>query len=138
MKTYIYAIDQIKRFTEIYEANEDNLKKFYHYAKIELSDEDFQKIINNGNYGLVDGEIVLVDNTEEEILNNKITEKQSLDYKINSLKINLNNTDYQVIKCYEAQLLSEPMPYNLQELLAQRKAWRNEINALEFEIAMLG
>jgi hypothetical protein len=138
MKTYIYAIDHVKRFTEIYEANEDNLKKFYHYSKIELSDQDFEKIINNGNYGLVNGEIVLIDNTEEEILNNKIAEKQSLDYKINSLKINLNNTDYQVIKCLEAKELEEEMPYNLQELLAQRKAWREEINALEFKISMLG
>jgi hypothetical protein len=30
------------------------------------------------------------------------------------------------------------MPYDLQQLLAQRKAWREEINQLEFEIAMLG
>jgi lipase chaperone LimK len=50
----------------------------------------------------------------------------------------LNGTDYQVIKCYEAQLGNDEMPYNIQDLLAQRKAWRDEINALEFEIAMLG
>jgi hypothetical protein len=30
------------------------------------------------------------------------------------------------------------MPYDLQELLTQRKAWREEINALEFELSMLG
>jgi hypothetical protein len=50
----------------------------------------------------------------------------------------LNNTDYKIIKCYEAQLSNEEMPYDLQELLGRRKAWRDEINALEFEISMLG
>jgi hypothetical protein len=57
---------------------------------------------------------------------------------LNELKKLLQDTDYKVIKCYEAQLGNEEMPYNLQELLAQRKAWREEINAIEFEISMLG
>ena len=57
---------------------------------------------------------------------------------LNELKKLLQDTDYKVIKCYEAQLGNEEMPYNLQELLAQRKAWRDEINAIEFEISMLG
>jgi DNA-binding transcriptional MerR regulator len=50
----------------------------------------------------------------------------------------LNETDYKVIKCYEASLLNEEIPYNLQELLIQRKMWREEINTLQFEISMLG
>jgi hypothetical protein len=58
--------------------------------------------------------------------------------RINDLKVMLSSSDYKITKCYEASLLSEEMPYNLQELLAQRKAWRDEINALEFEISMLG
>jgi hypothetical protein len=69
-------------------------------------------------------------------LNNlaKKTKYQQLLYLKNLLK----ETDYKVIKCYEAQLGNEEMPYDLQELLAQRKAWRDEINALEFEMSMLG
>jgi hypothetical protein len=58
--------------------------------------------------------------------------------KIKMLKQQLANSDYKVIKCYEAQLGNEEIPYNLQELLAERKAYREKINALEFEIAMLG
>jgi len=68
---------------------------------------------------------------QDEIKNKKLN-------KFNELKKLLEDTDYKVIKCYEAQLGNEEMPYNLTELLAQRKAWRNEINALEFEITMLG
>jgi hypothetical protein len=48
-------------------------------------------------------------------------------------KKNLEKTDYQVIKCYEASLLNEVMPYSLEELLAKRKQWRLEIDVLEKE-----
>lgn len=137
MKKYIYAIDEYNRFTEIYEATEEYVKKFYHYPEIELSDEDFEKIINNNKYGLVQGEIVLIDTLEQDLLQEKINQIQAKKSKINELKFKLNETDYQIIKCYEAQLSNEEIPYNLQELLTQRKAWREEINALEFEIAML-
>jgi hypothetical protein len=68
---------------------------------------------------------------QDEIKNKKLN-------KFNELKKLLEDTDYKVIKCYEAQLGNEEMPYNLTELLAQRKAWRDEINAIEFEISMLG
>ena len=64
--------------------------------------------------------------------------KGQIESRLIHLRGFLNEGDYQVIKCYEASLLEEEMPYNLQELLAQRKAWREEINALEFEISMLG
>lgn len=76
---------------------------------------------------------------------NDLTEEQKnqvikgrIESRISHLRVYLNESDYKVIKCYEAQLLNEDMPYNLQELLSQRKAWREEINSLEFEISMLG
>lgn len=65
-------------------------------------------------------------------------EKNEIIEKIWSLKINLQDTDYQIVKCYEASLLNESLPYNLQELLQKRKTWREEINNLEFELSMLG
>jgi hypothetical protein len=64
-------------------------------------------------------------------------EKTSKNKTLFYLKTLLEQSDYKIIKCYEASLLEEEMPYNLQELLAQRKAWREQINALEFEISML-
>lgn len=103
------------------------------FLEVEL--EEIPEEVIFGAHSIVNGEFVFLDFIQEEknkqIKNNKIQ-------KINELKLKLNDTDYQVIKCYEASLLEEEMPYNLQELLAQRKAWREEINALEFEISMLG
>jgi hypothetical protein len=66
-----------------------------------------------------------------------IDQKRTKERKVKEIKQQLNLSDYKVIKCYEASLSNEQMPYNLQELLGQRKTWREEINALEFEISML-
>lgn len=71
--------------------------------------------------------------------------KEVLDYKtqlqlnelpqissfILTLKTALSETDFMIFKCYEASLSNEPMPYNLEELLAERKSWRKQINELE-------
>jgi len=65
--------------------------------------------------------------TREEI----IAEKQAV---IDSLKAQIAEGDYKVIKCSEAQFLGEEMPYNVAELHAQRQALRDEINKLEQEI----
>ena len=51
--------------------------------------------------------------------------------KIAELKAKLESTDYQIIKCSEAQLAGEEMPYDIQALHAERQAIRDEINALE-------
>jgi hypothetical protein len=102
------------------------------FLEVELQESPEEVIF--GAHSIVNGEFVFLDFIKEEkdkqIKNNKIQ-------KINELKLKLNETDYQVIKCYEASLLEEEIPYDLQELLAQRKAWREEINTLEFEISML-
>lgn len=60
-----------------------------------------------------------------------------IESRINHLKEFLSGTDYKVIKCYEASLSNETMPYNLQELLAERKAWRDEMEFLEDEMPEL-
>jgi hypothetical protein len=57
--------------------------------------------------------------------------------KIKEIKENLNSTDYKVTKCYEAFMRQLPLPYNLEELSAQRDAWRAEINELEEELKEL-
>jgi hypothetical protein len=52
---------------------------------------------------------------------------------LRDLKRMLLETDYKIIKCYEAQLLGEEMPYDFKELILLRKSWRDEINKLEEE-----
>lgn len=51
--------------------------------------------------------------------------------RIRDLKQMLDNSDFKVLKCYEAQMLGETTPYNVTELVAQRRAWRDELNVLE-------
>jgi len=63
--------------------------------------------------------------------------KGQIESRLIHLRGFLNESDYQVIKCLEAKELEEEMPYDLQSLIVQRKAWREEINALEFQISML-
>ena len=56
-------------------------------------------------------------------------EKQKTE--ITTLKNQLEETDYQVIKSSEYQLLGLETPYNLDELHAERQALRDRINELE-------
>ena len=53
--------------------------------------------------------------------------------QIASLKAQLSQTDYKVIKCSECQLLGQEMPYDVAELHAERQAIRDQINLLEQE-----
>lgn len=45
--------------------------------------------------------------------------------------------DYKIIKCYEAQLMNKPMPYNIGELINARDAKRDLINSKEEELKNL-
>lgn len=56
---------------------------------------------------------------------------QELQNRINILKLNLANTDYQAIKYAEGFITDDEYA----PIKAQRQAWRDEINALEAELA---
>ena len=55
--------------------------------------------------------------------------------KIRNIKQSLEDTDFKVLKCYEASVLGETLPYDIVELSKQRKQWRLELSELEFIIA---
>ena len=57
--------------------------------------------------------------------------------EIKSLQDELASTDYRVIKCYEASLVGDPMPYDIQDLRTSRQAIRDRINAVEYRVAEL-
>jgi hypothetical protein len=57
-----------------------------------------------------------------------------LETRIRDLKLFLSETDFKIIKCYEAQLLEKEMPYDFKELIKQREEWREELNLLQQEI----
>lgn len=70
-------------------------------------------------------EVVPPTPTEEEI------EQQQREQRIWALKEQLAQGDYKIIKCAEAQLTGEEMPYDIAALVAERNEYRAEINELE-------
>ncbi len=54
--------------------------------------------------------------------------------KIAELKEFLRASDYKVIKCLEAFVAGEEMPYDFPALKNQRKTWREQLAKLEEEL----
>lgn len=54
--------------------------------------------------------------------------------EISEKKKKLADSDYKVIKCYEASLMNEKFPYDLKKLIKERNELRYEINELEKQI----
>ena len=61
-------------------------------------------------------------------------EQEEYEKEIGKLKEELSSTDYRIIKCSEASLLGEELPYNASELHATRQALRDRINQLESKL----
>ena len=57
--------------------------------------------------------------------------RQEREAEIWELKEQLQEGDYKIIKCYEAQLMGEQMPYDYASLIEDRNAMRDRINELE-------
>lgn len=53
---------------------------------------------------------------------------------IESLKSELQASDYKVIKCAEAMAIGAEMPYDMTALHNERQALRDKINELESEV----
>ena len=53
---------------------------------------------------------------------------------IESLKSELQESDYKVIKCAEAMAVSAELPFKLTDLHKDRQALRDKINKLESEV----
>ena len=71
----------------------------------------------------------------EKILRYMERDRQSeLILDIESLKSELQESDYKVIKCAEAICLNEELPYNMTALHNERQALRDKINELESEV----
>lgn len=92
-----------------------------------------EKVVNTNTFNpseemiLADGwvEYTTPEPTEEEIANREKA------FEIRSAKAELANSDYKIIKCMEAYLCGEELPYNITELHAERNTKRNKINELE-------
>lgn len=67
----------------------------------------------------------------------EVPDLQKVRNEINTLKESLNNSDYKVIKCYEASLCGEEMPYDIKAVRSERQAIRDKINQIEAKQAEL-
>jgi hypothetical protein len=76
-------------------------------------------------------ELPIFDKKKNKFVTNE-TKKEIDNYQkeIEELKIELANSDYKVIKCSEASLSNEPIPYDLKELISYRNSLREQINEL--------
>lgn len=61
----------------------------------------------------------------------KVINAQYYINKIQELKEELANTDYHVLKCYEAKVMGLDLPYDAQKIHEERQRLRNSINSLE-------
>lgn len=59
---------------------------------------------------------------------------QKVNTEIQSLKDDLSASDYRIMKCYEASLIGEELPYDIDLLSADRQAKRDRINELEVKL----
>ena len=67
----------------------------------------------------------------------KKEDQQALKTEISALKKELSDSDYQIIKCYEASLLNEEMPYPYKTLIKERQSTREKINLLQDRLALI-
>lgn len=56
---------------------------------------------------------------------------QRIKQQVADLKQALSDSDYKVMKCYEASMLGQPLPYDIDAVHSERQAMRDKINELE-------
>lgn len=61
----------------------------------------------------------------------KVLDVQKIKKEIADQKEFLTSTDYQIVKCNEAYMLGDPLPYDLVTIHSEREAARDTINQLE-------
>lgn len=87
------------------------------------------------NDGSVYVEPVIEIPTEEELAEMEENQRiANINAQINNLKEQLASTDYKIIKCTECSMVGEEMPYDVNELHAERQVIRDEINLLEYTL----
>jgi hypothetical protein len=123
---YSYILDDMNRFKWIGPQKQD--LPFLELEKSEMRN------IKCAYHGLLNNKIVVIGKTSEE--ENVINNHNKI-HRLPELKKMLADTDYKIIKCYEMFMRQQPLPYNLEELSAQRDSWRAEINQLEEELKTL-
>lgn len=85
--------------------------------------EKKMQVINPSHDMLIEhGWVEYIEPSEEEVAKQR---------EVSRLRRSLSTTDYKVIKCMEAYLCGEELPYDINALHIERNAQRLQINTLE-------
>ena len=118
-------------FTLSREEYEDN----WDYSAYTTIYREVEGGVQFSNDGSVYVEPEIPEPTAEELAEMEEQERiANINAQINNLKEQLASTDYKIIKCTECSMVGEEMPYDVNELHAERQAIRDEINQLEYTL----
>lgn len=132
MAKYGYIENGFLRAREVEQGQVQNLSS--EWKPVDDIDES-KTISDDGNYTI---RLVPYDNGNRISFNyEKVVNTTKIQGEIDAIKAELSETDYQVIKCYEASLVGEELPYDIKALHEDRNEKRAQINALETNLTNL-
>lgn len=93
---------------------------------------------------MIDPDMLVSDSPEDSVFARPYDNGDRISYRyeksfrgnaaVRELKESLRAGDYKIIKCFEAYLQGEPMPYDIGELHSERQAQRDRIKELEAKL----
>lgn len=132
MAKYGYIENGFLRAREVEQGQVQNLSS--EWKPVDDIDES-KTISDDENYTI---RLVPYDNGNRISFNyEKVVNTTKIQGEIDAIKAELSETDYQVIKCYEASLVGEELPYDIKALHEDRNEKRAQINALETNLTNL-
>lgn len=132
MAKYGYIENGFLRAREVEQGQVQNLSS--EWKPVDDIDES-KTISDDENYTI---RLVPYDNGNRISFNyEKVVDTTKIQGGIDAIKAELSETDYQVIKCYEASLVGEELPYDIKALHEDRNEKRAQINALETNLTNL-
>lgn len=132
MAKYGYIENGFLRAREVEQGQVQNLSS--EWKPVDDIDES-KTISDDDNYTI---RLVPYDNGNRISFNyEKVVNTTKIQGEIDAIKAELSETDYQVIKCYEASLVGEELPYDIKALHEDKNEKRAQINALETNLTNL-
>ena len=132
MAKYGYIENGFLRAREVEQGQVLNLSS--EWKPVDVIDES-KTISDDDNYTI---RLVPYDNGNRISFNyEKVVNTTKIQGEIDAIKAELSETDYQVIKSYEASLVGEELPYDIKALHEDRNEKRAQINALETNLTNL-
>lgn len=132
MAKYGYIENGFLRAREVEQGQVQNISS--EWKPVDDIDES-KTISDDDNYTI---RLVPYDNGNRISFNyEKVVNTTKIQGEIDAIKAELSETDYQVIKCYEASLVGEELPYDIKALHEDRNEKRAQINALETNLTNL-